>query len=170
MYYDLSDLDHDPKLATALGNMVVVWAFAEATLVGALSRITGLHINQAMKGYYRIPTFEARVKFLQAILVDWKDSGFDKAAIEHEITAINRLAAVRNEWVHGVWCCNIDKSEVVIFNFRKEPDKENAPQPKTGRRKIVKSNEVKIHVAAVKARAKQLEKLIRLEAVYDRLQ
>ena len=30
---DLDNLDHDPKLAAALGNMVVAWARADTALV-----------------------------------------------------------------------------------------------------------------------------------------
>jgi hypothetical protein len=168
MYYDLDNLEHDPQMAKALGNMVVVWAYAEATLVGVLSRITDIHINMAMHGYYRIPTFEARVKFIQALLLEWAPKDFDKQAIKQEITALSRLAGSRNHWVHGVWCCTKDKSETVIFDFRKPPDEPRARQPKSGRRSIADSNDVETHVDAVRQRSKKLADLIRHQAFYDR--
>lgn len=170
MYYDLDSLDHDPKMAAALGNMVIVWACTEATLVGVLSRITGIHINMAMMGYYRIPTFDARVKFLLALLLEWQTTDFDKNAIEHELTALSRLSLSRNHWVHGVWCCRKDKSEIVIFDFRKPPDEEDATQPKTGRRAIADANDIENHVTAVRSRTKKLADLIAHQSFYDRLQ
>ena len=33
MYHDLANLNHDEKLAAALGNMVVAWAFAESAIL-----------------------------------------------------------------------------------------------------------------------------------------
>jgi hypothetical protein len=52
--------------------MVVTWAFAEVMLFATLARITGIGLNMAMAAHYRIPTFEARAKFILALLPDWK--------------------------------------------------------------------------------------------------
>jgi hypothetical protein len=91
-FYTLQDFSHDPKLAAALGNMVVAWAYAEHILLSALSRITGIGRNMSLDGYYRIPTFEARVKFILALIPEWKTGKFDKDAITEAIEKLNKLS------------------------------------------------------------------------------
>ena len=55
----LRDLSHDPKLAEALGNMVVAWAYAEETLIFSLARVADINLNMALAGLHRLPTFES---------------------------------------------------------------------------------------------------------------
>jgi hypothetical protein len=62
----LRDLSHDPKLAEALGNMVVAWAYAEETLIFSLARVADINLNMALAGLHRLPTFESRIKFIRA--------------------------------------------------------------------------------------------------------
>ena len=153
-YKDLTTLDHDPDLAKALGNLAIAWAYAESTLCCTLARISGMNINMTMMGFYRIPTFEARRKYIQALLLEWKKPGrFDKEAITKKVDAISDLSATRNDWIHGVWCFDEDKpSQTVIFDFRKAEDK--------GRRKDVKGPDVQNHVNAVLRHSKELSRLI----------
>lgn len=153
-YKDLTTLDHDPDLAKALGNLAIAWAYAESTLCCVLARISGMNINMTMMGFYRIPTFEARRKYIQALMLEWHKPGkFDKAAIAKEVDAISDLSKTRNDWIHGVWCFNEDEpSESVIFDFRRPEGK--------GRLKEVKATDVKTHVAAVIRHSKKLSGLI----------
>jgi len=65
---DIDNLDHAPELASALGNLVVAWATAETAICFAFARISGMSANQTMMGFYRIPTFESRVKTTMALL------------------------------------------------------------------------------------------------------
>ena len=166
-YNDLENLDHAPTLATALGNMVVAWARAESILVAAFARVTGIDINMAIMGYYRIPSYEARTKFLSALLTEWKTEKYQVDQIATEIAGLNRLAAARNDWVHGVWCANASLTETVIFDFRK-PDAANPTE--TGRRKPVKTADVSNHVRAVLERSKKLDALVGAHALFHRLQ
>jgi hypothetical protein len=77
----LRDLSHDPNLAEALGNMVVAWAYAEETLIFSLARVADINLNMALAGLHRLPTFESRIKFIRALISEWKPpSGFDKEA------------------------------------------------------------------------------------------
>ena len=152
-YYALKNLDHDPSLAQALGNMVVVWAYTDTVLFSTISRVTGIGLNMAMTGYHRIPTFEARVKFILALLSEWKTDKFDREAISTAIEKISHLAGTRNHWVHGDWCANREKTEVVIFDHRSAPDT-------SGRRKPVKAADIKNHYEAVQKRAAALAELI----------
>jgi hypothetical protein len=153
-YISLIDLSHDTELATALGNMVVIWAHAETIMIYALARISGTGVNMAQAGYYRIPTFEARSKFILALLPEWKTTEFDKDAIETAIVKLAKLASTRNHWVHGDWCISKDDKKVaVIFNHRAEM---NSPE----RRKPVKANDVRQHCDAVRRRAGALANLI----------
>jgi hypothetical protein len=152
-FYALQDLSHDPKLADALGNMVIAWAHAEIVLFSALSRITGIGLNMSMAGYHRIPTFEARVKFILALIPEWKTDRFDKDAITKAIEKLSHLSAARNQWIHGDWCADKAKTLTVIFNHRVSLDSSE-------RRKPVKEADVRNHCEAVKGRAKALSDLI----------
>lgn len=152
-FYTLHDLSHDPELAAALGNMVIAWAHAEHILVSALSRISGIRLNMSLAGYYRIPTFESRVKFILALIPDWETDKFDKDAIAKAIEKLSKLAATRNHWLHGDWCTNKDRTLTVIFNHR-------VPLDSSERRKPVKEADVKNHCEAVNGRANTLFNLI----------
>jgi len=133
--------------------MVVAWAHAEHILLSALSRISGVGLNMSLAGYYRIPTFEARVKFILALIPEWKTDKFDKDAITKAVEKLSHLSAARNQWVHGDWCANKAEMLTVIFNHRVSPDSSK-------RRKPVKAQDVMNHCEAVKTRAKALSKLI----------
>jgi hypothetical protein len=152
-YTDLTDLDHDKDLANALGNMVIVWAYAETALSAVLARVTGININMAIMGYYRIPTFEARTKFLQALISEWTTAEYDKPAISKEVDRLMGNSAARNDWVHGVWCHDKAQSETVVFDYRRHEEK--------GRRKPVKAADVRNHIEAVRKHAKELMRLVR---------
>ena len=150
--YDIDNLDHDNALAIALGNMVVAWARAEAVLSFVLAAVCGLDANMATIGYYRIPTFEARTKFLRALITEWQTDKYDKEAISTAITKLNALARSRNDWVHGLWCLNDETQETMIFDFRRDVEK--------GRRKPVKAGDVAQHVLAVRLKTNELHHLI----------
>jgi hypothetical protein len=150
-YYSLRDLAHDQKLAAALGDMVVAWAYAELSLMATQARILDVNLTLIQAGYYAIPTFGGRVKFTKALLREWEPDGFDKVAIEATVDALDGLASARNHWVHGDWCGN--ETEIVIFDHRRE---DTSPH----RRKPVKPADVRNHVKAVLSRADTLNGLI----------
>jgi hypothetical protein len=152
-YYDLDDLEHDPKLAEALGNMVVAWASAETALCNIFACIANLHINFAMMAYYRIPTFEARSKVVQSMLSEWETKTYDPATISDAVAKLSKLAGTRNDWIHGVWCGDKAKRETVVFDFR-------APLDSDRRSKPVKAADVSNHVNAVRLRAETLRDLV----------
>jgi hypothetical protein len=149
VYDDISDVDHDPELAAALGNVMVVWAFAETALVLALSRVTGVSVIRATRSYYRIPTFESRVKFIRALLEGWSHPAFDNAAIDDAISKISSLSGTRNKWVHGVWVKRTDSNVTAVFNYR-------APDDHQDRVKPVKAHDVSLHCETVRKRARDL--------------
>jgi hypothetical protein len=153
MYYAIKDLSHDPKLAEALGNMVVTWAHGENIMFCTLSRVADIGLNMSVAGYFRIPTFESRVKFILALIPEWKTDKYDKAAITEAIEKLANLASARNHWIHGDWCANKEKTETVIFNHRVHPESD-------ARRKPVKASAVNNHCDAVRKRANILSQLI----------
>jgi hypothetical protein len=157
-FHDLHDLNHDKDLADALGNMVIAWAYAETALSAVFARVTGININMAIMGYYRISTFEARTKFLQAVLAEWKTDQYDKPAITKRIDSLVGNSAARNDWVHGVWSARKDRTQTVIFDFRRPEEK--------GRRKPVKATDVRNHITAVLAHAAALMKLIDRDSMF----
>jgi hypothetical protein len=149
VYDDISDVNHDPELAKALGNVMVAWAFAETALVMALSRLTGVTVIRATRSYYRIPTFESRVKFIRALLEGWSHPAFDNASIDDAISRISSLSATRNKWVHGVWVKRKDSTATAIFNYR-------APDDHHDRVKPVKAHDVNLHCETVRKHAREL--------------
>lgn len=153
-YRSIRGLAHDPQLAAALGDMIVAWAYAEAVLINALTRVLGSNLNTIQAAYYRIPTFESRTKFINALIDRWKPEGeFDKPAIARAVGKLTKLSSTRNHWVHGDWCGAVDGSEIVIFDHRAEPTSSQ-------RRKPVKAADVENHANAVRERAKSLLLLI----------
>jgi hypothetical protein len=155
-YVDIDNLSHDPKLAEALGNMVVAWARAETQLANVFACIMVAHFNLATAAFYRIPSFEARAKVLLAILEKWENPTHDAAEIAAQITKLVRLAKTRNHWVHGVWCNEqTDSPNTVVFDFR-------APDDSERRRKPVKAADVTNHIEAVHGRIEALNRLVPL--------
>ena len=154
-YYSLEDLSHDPKLASALGEMVITWANADQALLGTMARVLNANLNFVQPAFYRLPTFEARIKFIRALISEWRaPKGFSKASIDTATSKLAKLASTRNHWIHGVWCLAEDKSETVIFDHR-------SPVGSPGRRKAVKAADVRNHIIAVKKRCEHLQKLIK---------
>jgi len=152
-FHALTDLSHDPKLAEALGNMVIAWAYAEESLIGALSRISGMSLNKAQAGFYRIPTFESRIKFIRALITEWNTKEFNTAAIDTAIDKLSHLSSARNHWVHGCWLATDDYSELYVFDMRADAESD-------ARRKPVKAADVRNHNQAVLLRADALRALI----------
>jgi hypothetical protein len=155
-YVDLDNLNHDPKLAEALGNMMVAWARAETQLANVFASIMRTHFNLAMAAFYRIPTFEARAKVLLGLLENRDNQQSHASEIVAEIEALTRLAKTRNHWIHGVWCNEeTNRLDTVVFDFR-------APDDSDRRNKPVKAADITNHVSAVRNRTAILNKLIPL--------
>lgn len=127
-YKDLSQLGDHPDIAQALGNMIVAWSYAETAIQFALASVCGMPVNQAMMGYYRIPTFEARVKVIQAMIPEWKTDKHDKEAIAKTIASISGLAATRNGWVHNIWAIDTTTGGAAVINLR-VPEKREEGNP-----------------------------------------
>ncbi|HVV33035.1 MAG TPA: hypothetical protein VHC73_07390 [Vitreimonas sp.] len=154
-YFNIDNLDHDPKLAQALGNMLVAWAFGEYTLVSTLAAVFDIDTNMAWVAYYRVPTFEARVKMIRAAITEWKPAPrYDKEAIDNAIEKLSKLSMTRNGWVHGDWCADGKRTATVIFDARKAAEAD-------GRRKDMKVADVITHCGAVRLRANALLDLLR---------
>lgn len=157
-YLDIDNLDHDPALATDLGQMIVAWARAETSLVNVFAAVTDVHFNMATVAYYRIPTFEARVKVILAIISVAKFTPESlRDDLSRAIEKLAKLASARNHWVHGLWCVEKpNPTKSVIFDFRAPP---NTP----GRVKPAKANDVRTHIAAVKQRTRDIDQIIPLK-------
>ncbi len=151
---DTDNLDHDTDLAEALGNMVVAWARAETALVDTYVAVLHSHFNLAMVAYYRIPTFEARIKVLMAMLAQWDDKFYNPADIKTAVSKLAKLARTRNKWIHGCYGVNLEGTKTVVYDFRAEP---NTPE----RRKPIKAADVQQHVEAVRRRTHDINSLIR---------
>jgi hypothetical protein len=122
----LRDLKHDPELANALGNMVVIWSNAEQALMNLLHKMTGTPHPMATAAYYKIPTFEARVKALRAMICEWETEKFDRKAIDKTVLKLNYLSQTRNRFVHWTYLVQNGSGETFLCNYRKasgDPDR-----------------------------------------------
>lgn len=150
-YYDLDDLDHDPEIAKALGNMVVIWARVESSLSFVLSELISFDPNATQIAYYRISTFDARAKFILALANQWSEPTDRKENIIKIIEGFRSLAETRNKWIHGIWCVNREINETSLFHLSGRDKASRTP---------VKAADIKNHVSAVKGKIKQLRDLL----------
>lgn len=134
-----------------ISRMVVTWAWAETLMANTFACASNAHFNDVAPAFYRIPTFEARTKFLRALLEEWATTKFDRDAIDRVIEVLSRLSKTRNGWVHATWCRDADSGVTALVDMRSQ----NPVRP-------VKAQDVLIHVAAVRTQATRLAKLIPL--------
>lgn len=136
-FTDINSLKSHPDVAMALGEMVIAWANAETAIMFSMCAVCGVSTDMAHFGYYRIPTFEARVKFITAMIPQWETTRYNKEAIAKAIDQISGLSLTRNNWVHGVWSEDNTTKGLVVFNFRARENK--------GRNKPVKAHDINDH-------------------------
>lgn len=153
---DIDNLDHDPALAQALGNMVVAWAKAETALVHLYAYAMNHNYDMAMAAYYRIPNFETRTKMIAASLVHWETRDYDVAAIKTAVAKLVKLARTRNKWIHGTYGLKDGSDKTILYDARAEP---GTPE----HRKRIKDADVLNHISAVRRRTRDLEKLVQIE-------
>lgn len=157
--FSLTGLSDFPDLAQALGEMVITWANAEISLIGAMTRVSGsTNLRQMQHAYYHLNTFDARIKYVRALIPDWRGEGFDKEAIDNCVEKISKLAGARNHWIHGDWCMDTSLNQPVIFDHRTSKDHL--------RKKPVKAADVMNHVEAVRARSNELKTLTKMHEFF----
>lgn len=66
-FNDIDNLDHDPEIASALGNMVVAWAKAETILCYCFAIVFDIHPNKAFLTFYHIPNSQLRAQYITQI-------------------------------------------------------------------------------------------------------
>src|SRR5262249_28294541 len=144
---------HD-DIALALGNMIVAWSAAEHTLVHAMAKVSNMDVNQVVKGFYRIPTFDSRVKFILAMVPAWEVDAPHKEAVAKAIEAISGLAAARNNWVHNSWAANVavGGGGVFVINERAPTDRQWFNE--------VKAHDIRHHTETVISRTNSLFSLL----------
>jgi hypothetical protein len=148
----LDDMAGNPALGQALGDMLVAWSAAERALVITLQFLTHTKRSAAVAMYFRIPTFESRIKVIRALAADWtqpkipKESfiqELDVQALAKMVDKLSKLSLTRNGWVHGSWTFNPRDKTISVINYREPLDSEK-------RRTPIKANDIKVHVTAVK--------------------
>ncbi len=154
-YDEISNLDHDPGTATALGNMIVSWSKAEAMLCMCMAEVMAIHPDKAILIFSRVPNLESKIKMLSSLLEAWDNpKNLNKEDIVQCICSLSKLSKTRNDWVHCLWAKHARTKRTVIVDDRKQPG---------NRLTIVHENAVKNHNAAVN---EQTEKLIALVPGY----
>ena len=146
---DLDNLDHDADLAVALGNMVVAWARAETALVKAYAVVAKIHYNLAASAYYRIPTFESRVKVLLALIDEQQEVVDRRDEIAKAVGKLAKLSSARNKWIHGLWIVERGTKKTLVIPMRDPASTRRGSQ--------IKAHDVEDHVSAVRRRTTDLE-------------
>lgn len=146
----LHNLDHDPELAKALGDMAVAWSSAEFALQIILSKATGVKWPMIDDIYYLCPTFESRTKMIRAAVNSWSTTTYDKASLTDAINRLAKLATTRNRLVHARWVVSMDRKRSYIMDMRK---------PLWERRKQITANAVNEHVKAVRGVSEEIHRL-----------
>jgi hypothetical protein len=149
-YLRLDDLRGDRTLAQALGDMIVAWSNAEYALLETLQTISSLSWDSAHTLYFRMPTFESRVKVIQAMLDQWTpppvpdpdDIVQDPKEISRIVGKLSSLSTTRNGWVHASWFFSANEGAIFVVDYR---ERHNSPT----RRKPIKAADVKNHIEAV---------------------
>jgi hypothetical protein len=142
--------DESAAIKTALGEMVIAWSHADTELIFMMAYILNIDPNMAAMGYYHIPTFESRVKFIRSIIPEWKMRKSKREAVDKAIDKLSGLARARNNWIHNSWGVN-HLNQAVITNLRARIG--------FGRVSPVSANDIQIHVEAVHERTVKLIKL-----------
>jgi hypothetical protein len=155
LFTDISSLAGEQEIAHHLGDLVVVWAYAESALSLTLARATGMGGNMAIAAYYKIPTFEARTKVIRALIENWKTSEFDKSQIFDLVEKLNSLSAARNKWIHGIWARNNRIKKLYTLTFRYKSKKWSPAS----------ANDIAHHNATVRHCATLLYTAIRKETI-----
>jgi hypothetical protein len=141
-YTPARNLDHAPKIAKALGDMVVAWSSAEKTLITVLQVITGADYGTCAVTYYSVPAFDGRVRLIKNLLsVECAQTPAVDALLK-AIEGLRGLSGTRNSYIHGDWGVSLDNKETVIFDHMELPDT-------PGRRKVIKENDIAVHAQAV---------------------
>jgi hypothetical protein len=151
-FIDIDNLDHAEDIATALGQMVVAWAKAEVILSMCFARVMGIEPNRAFSPFYRIPTFESRVKVILAMIDGWGKTPYDKDKIRGLVEKISAQSEARNSWVHGIWSKNDANDDTVIFRFRKPTGK--------GRMMPIRVQDIHNHLIALRATVEELGRIV----------
>ena len=150
-YYDLADLDHDPEIAKALGNLVVVWARTESALSFVLSEVMEINPNKAQIIFHRIPGFQGKINFIKT-LIEQSDYGYDrKGKLLSSVSLFEKLALQRNHWIHGIWCVNEGRHETSLFHFRGKAEAQRTP---------VKAKDIIDHITAVQGEIEKIRVLL----------
>ena len=155
-YTALVNWKRHPDIATAFGEMVLAWANAENVMLFTFSHAAQIDANLALLTYYRIPTFEARTKVIVSLLSEPKCQLANRTVVLAAAEKLAKLAQARNAWIHGnFWT---DGKTVVSFDYRLQSHK-----PRT---RPIKSNDINLHVDAVRQRTKDLEALLPMEPYF----
>ena len=103
------NLDATPKHAEALGHMVAAFAALEFTLFQQFRNFLRADINMARIVFYGLTAFRTKSEMtLSMAKVRYKHPS-DVAALEDLLKRINKTANKRNQYIHDLWCTDIDK-------------------------------------------------------------
>ena len=152
-YESLVNLNHDPDLALALGNLIIVWSDVERSLVVVLHNVLGIHMDRCAEMFYSLPNFEARIRLISTLLSSWKPTNADRDEIGKKVEKLRGCAAARNGWVHGNWVITNDHKTTYVFNMRE-------PNDSTKKRKPTHAADVRNHNSAVLKIVADLYKLL----------
>jgi hypothetical protein len=99
VYHPVTSHEQHPKLAAAIGDVILAWTEAENAQVGLFAAMLNIPHAKASRLYQKLPNYRSRTQALCA-LVDL-DSGF--AELKTFVLKLSGLSKKRNNFIHGLY-------------------------------------------------------------------
>ena len=137
-----------PKIASALGEVVAAWSYAESVVVRLLACILrDVQIAEAI--YYSTPTFDGRVRMIKSVINATSLQEAHKEAALKAIEGLRGLSGTRNSYIHNRIIHNQQGTEAHMIAPAQPPG-----SPARG--KPMKAADIMAHADAVIKRAHQV--------------
>ncbi|WP_432200966.1 hypothetical protein ACRAQ7_01540 [Erythrobacter sp. W53] len=155
MYQRLDNAQASPKLAAALGDMLLAWTAAEQAQIEAMAAMLNVAHNNCMRIYQKLPNFRSRTQMLKLLI----EQNPEFEPILTEVEAISKLSKTRNRYVHGGFIES--KDEIRSVDYEKSSGHE--------RRSVsTKPSDITNHANAVRTRAENLTGVLKSLGAYQR--
>jgi hypothetical protein len=103
------NLQDAPKHAEALGHLVAAFAALEFTMFQLFRDFLRADLNMARIVFYGLTAFRTKSEMtLSLARVRYKHNS-DVAALEDLLKRISKTANKRNQYIHDLWCTDVDK-------------------------------------------------------------
>jgi hypothetical protein len=134
-----------PDLATALGDIILAWSMADSYLMQCVGAMLSLDDHKAKRVYYKIASFDARVKMILTLV----DLFPDFKPICRHVLKLSSLSKRRNAYVHNAYLAEIGGSGLWLVDYGQALDHERRSKP-------ARPSDMHQHADAVRRSAERL--------------